>query len=255
MMNDENSVLQDLLQQIEDDYTEEQARLKSSESILTNDTDEILELGDSFDFEGFQVVRREFFAHLREPSVTFNNCKFSVNSACIAKFPNTDHVQVLVNPETKTLALRPCEEGARDSFSWCNVSKGKRKPRAITCKLFFAKIVDMMGWNPNYRYKMLGRIVHSNDDYLIAFDLSATEVYQRSVVEGQKVKNSRIPVFPAEWQDQFGLPFNEHNKSMQVNIFDGYAVYAIKENSSEHSTPFALVEPKHVSKGGASGAI
>ena len=25
--------------------------------------DEILELGDDFDFDGFQVVRREFFAH------------------------------------------------------------------------------------------------------------------------------------------------------------------------------------------------
>ena len=40
--------------------------------------DEILELGDDFDFDGFQVVRREFFAHTGEPSVTFNNCKFYV---------------------------------------------------------------------------------------------------------------------------------------------------------------------------------
>ena len=39
------------------------------------DGDEILELED-FNFDDFQVVRREFFAHLREPSVTFNECKF-----------------------------------------------------------------------------------------------------------------------------------------------------------------------------------
>ena len=44
--------------------------------------DEILELGDDFDFDGFQVVRREFFAHTTEPAVSFNNCKFYVNSAC-----------------------------------------------------------------------------------------------------------------------------------------------------------------------------
>ena len=35
---------------------------------------------------------------------------------------------------------------------------------------------------------------------------------------------SRTPVFPAEWQDQFGVPFEEHRKSLQINIFDNYAV-------------------------------
>ena len=38
----------------------------------------VLEMGDNFDLDGFQIVRKEFFAHLREPSVSFNNCKFSV---------------------------------------------------------------------------------------------------------------------------------------------------------------------------------
>ena len=75
--------------------------------VLTKD-DELLVMEDGFDFEGFQVVRREFFAHLHEPSVTFNNCKFYVNSACLSKFPKVEYVQVLVNRESKILALRPC---------------------------------------------------------------------------------------------------------------------------------------------------
>lgn len=150
----------------------------------------VLEMGDSFDLNGFQVVRKEFFAHLREPSVSFNNCKFSVNSACLAKFPRTDYVQVMINRDTKILALRPCSEGARDSFAWCNASKGKRKPRAITCKLFFAKVVDLMNWNPNYKYKLLGRLIHANGEYLIAFDLHSTEVYQRTEIEE---KSPRCP--------------------------------------------------------------
>ena len=75
---------------------------------VLNKEDEILVLDEGFDFDGFQVVRREFFAHLSEPSVTFNNCKFYVNSACLSKFPKVDFVQVLVNRESKILALRPC---------------------------------------------------------------------------------------------------------------------------------------------------
>jgi len=64
--------------------------------------DEILELED-FNFDDFQVVRREFFAHMREPSITFTDFKFQVNMACISKFPQFDFAQVLVNPRTKSL--------------------------------------------------------------------------------------------------------------------------------------------------------
>ena len=202
------------------------------ESPLLEKGDEIIDMGEDFDFEGFQVVRREFFAHLTEPAVTFNNCRFYVNSACLTKFPDTNYVQVLVNRNTKIMALRPCEENARDSFAWCNTTKGKRKPKQTTCKLFFAKIVSLMEWNPDYRYKLLGKLIHANGQYMIAFDLTATEVYQRTFSEGSKPKTSRTPVFPAGWQNQFGLPYKEHQQSMQINIFDGYAVYSIKDTST-----------------------
>ena len=198
--------------------------------------DEIVELGDDFDFDGFQVVRREFFAHTREPSASFSNCKFYVNAACLNKFPNVDYVQALVNQQTKILALRPCDENDRDAIMWCNATSGRRKVKQITCKLFFAKIFTLMEWNPDHRYKLLGKVIHANGEYLIAFDLTSTEVYQRVFKDGEKPKVSRTPVFPIGWQDQFGLPYEEHRQSMQVNIFDGYAVYAIKDNAKKNES-------------------
>ena len=86
-----------------------------------------------------------------------------------------------------------------------------------------------MGWNPNYRYKILGKLIRANGEYLFVFDLTSTEVYQRIIKEGVKPKTSRTPVFPAEWQDQFGVPYEEHKRSLQINIFDNYAVYGIKD--------------------------
>ncbi|MFA5727507.1 MAG: hypothetical protein WC886_07700, partial [Saccharofermentanaceae bacterium] len=62
---------------------------------------------DAFSYDGFQVVRGEFFAHVFEPSITFNNCKVSLNTACLNRLPNVDYVQILVNPEEKKLAVRP----------------------------------------------------------------------------------------------------------------------------------------------------
>ena len=221
---------QDILQKIIQDIEEP----VSQETSSALDSEDIIEVGNDFDFTDYQVVRREFFAHISEPSITFNSCKFSVNAACLNKFPGYAYAQVLINREKKVLVLRPCAESAKDSFMWCSVNtkvKGKRKPKPITCRLFFAKIVEMMSWNPDYRYKILGKVMHTNQEYLIVFDLTATEVYQRTIVEGQKPKTSRTPVFPAEWKNQFGLPYNEHQQSMQVNVFDGYAVYAIKGNN------------------------
>ena len=72
---------------------------------------------DAFSYDGYQVVRGEFFAHTFEPSITFNNCKVSVNSACVNKLPDVDYVQILVNPTQKKLAVRPCGEDEKDSFA------------------------------------------------------------------------------------------------------------------------------------------
>ena len=38
------------------------------------------ETEEEVDLKGFQVVRREFFAHTREPSIIFNDGKISVNT-------------------------------------------------------------------------------------------------------------------------------------------------------------------------------
>lgn len=207
----------------------------ASSTVSLNDEDLIYEAPEELNLDDFQVVRREFFAHIHEPSITFNQCKFYVNAACLSKFPNTAYVQVMINRNTKILALRPCNEFTRDSFQWCGTpgANGKRKAKQTTCRIFFAKVVTMMGWNPKYRYKMLGKLIHANGEYLLVFDLTSTEVYQRTETEGEKPKTSRTPVYPEAWKNQFGMPYSEHKQSLQVDTFEGYAVYSIKDPAAE----------------------
>ena len=228
-------VIAGMLRSLEDRHLDivPSAELEKAEPAVSpanSSSDEVLEMAGDFNYDGYQVVRREFFAHINEPSVTFNNYKFYVNTACLNRFPQVDYVQVLVNQEGRILAIRPCRAEDRDACAWCTNGSGRRKPKQITCKIFFAKVFSLMDWNLDYRYKLLGRIIHAKDEWLIAFDLTATEVYQRVQKDGQKPKSSRTPVFPEGWKTQFGLPFREHQKSMQVDIFEGYAVYGLRDN-------------------------
>ena len=194
------------------------------------------ETEEEVDLKGFQVVRREFFAHTREPSIIFNDGKISVNTACVRRLPDVEYVQILINREKQMLAIKPCGELDLFSFLWGTTKAGKRYPRAVTGKLFFMKVCDMMNWNPDYRYKILGRLCRANGENLFVFDLKSSETYERSVAdEDGKRKTSRIPVFPLQWKDQFGIPFEEQHQALQINMFDGFTLFSLKDAGKKKS--------------------
>ncbi len=210
---------------------------------------------DGFNYNGYQVVRGEFFSHLFEPSITFNNEKISVNSACISKAPDAWYVQILVNPIEKKLAIKPCPEEMKDSFCWASRQpNGKRKPKTITCRVFFAKVMDLMGWDPNFRYKILGKQVRTPTEHLFVFDLNSAETYLKKSEEGSE--NTRMPFYPKHWMNQFGTPVNEHQDSVLIEIFDDYAVFKISKdeekrgirNDSDDNTGYEKEEDKDTSE-------
>lgn len=189
----------------------------------------------TFSYDGFQVVRSEYFAHTYEPSITLNTYKLSVNRSCLNRLPNVDYVQILVNPKDKKLVIRPSNEDEKGAFRWR--IKGKLASRQVVCKVFFAMVMDLMDWNPTYRYKLLGKMVMSKSEYLYVFDLTEPEIYQRlprDPVTGKVIHTgSRQPMYPEEWKNQFGLPIDENRKSLQISIYNGYIVYGLKEDNPD----------------------
>ena len=175
--------------------------------------------------ENFQVVRGEFFSHTLEPSFTLCNCKAYVNAACLKKLPNYDYIQLLVSPEEKILAIRPCPERKKDSFRWRQGSFG-HTPKKITCPIFFAKIMTLMNWDPNLRYRFLGKFIQANDEHLFVFDLNSPEIYQPDI---------KTPLYPTDWAKQFGIPEKEHKRVMQISIFDKYAVFEPEKKGAKNA--------------------
>ncbi len=185
------------------------------------------------DLDEYEVTRPEFLAQTREPSFIFNDGKISVNTACVRRLPDVEYVQLLINRKKQKLAVRVSREEDIFSIPWAKTKNGKRFPRVITGRMFFMKVCDMMGWNPEYRYKIVGKLVKANHELLFLFDLTARQIFDRTIGEDGKRKASRKPVFPEEWKNQFGIPFSEHKKALQVSLFDGYTVFSVKDTKNE----------------------
>ena len=116
----------------------------------------------------------------------------------------------------------------KDSFRWCTGEGKKRKPKKITCRIFFAKVMSLMGWDPRYRYKILGKLIRTKEDSIFVFDLSSAEAYHNRA-KGDS-GTSKAPHYPEEWKNQFGIPATEHQDIQQISIFDDYTVFKIERS-------------------------
>lgn len=218
-----------------------------------------IELAKDFSYDGYQVVRRELFAHLREPAVVIRRDSVTFNTACISGLEDAVYIQILVNQDNKKMVVRKCEENDKDALRWCIAKPDKRKSRKMSNRIFSAMMYEMMGWDLDCRYKILGHKITYEDETIYVFDLQETEIYLD--IKGKRAKKSteslsetkhidvsddnitpstengeasaeevkrknRIPFYPKEWKDSFGLPVEEHKKALEINILDGYAEFS-----------------------------
>lgn len=194
--------------------------------------DENAARNDTASCAGYQVVRKEFLANHDDPAITFYNRKVFVNAACLKRLADVSHVQLLINPKILRLAVRPCGEDERDSFAWA--SRGvRRQPKHITCRVLFAKVFDMMNWNPAHRHKLLGKHFNRNGEHLFIFDLSAPAIYQRTAKDDGITESARDPAFRDAWCDQFGLPVEAHRQRILIHTFKEYTIFSVADEPDE----------------------
>ena len=184
---------------------------------------------DSLPIHQFQVVRGEYYSFTRKPSLTFNNTKISVNAVCLEYFPHVEHIQFIIDPVNKKLGIQPCDEYDKNALKWRNAKDGKNNPRQITAAPFNAMLMNLMAWSPDYRYKLIGQFTCCKGEYLFLFDLTAVMSYQRPPPNDENPQSARLPRFPKEWKNQFGLTVEEHGKRIQKFTFKNYVVFGAEE--------------------------
>ena len=195
------------------------------------------ELESTFSYDGYQVVRKELFAHLRDPAIVIRKDSITFNIACISGLEDVVYVHVMFNSDLKRIVVRGCDENDKDALRWCIAKPDKRKSRKMSCKPFSELVYNEMGWDSDCRYKILGYRINFEGETLYVFDLLVPEIFH----EGQKRKkgesapqseetkpvNTRKGFYPDDIAGTFGVPVEEHLKESEVKHIDGYVSMGI----------------------------
>ncbi|NLC14144.1 MAG: recombinase family protein, partial [Chloroflexi bacterium] len=167
-----------------------------------------------FDFEGYQVVRGQFLTSRHNfPTITITNEKISFNINCSRKFATVPFVQLLLHPTERKIAIRPCTESDIHSIKWRADADKPFFTKTISCQYFGHALFQIMGWNPDYLYRIQGTWTARGMDEIIVFNLpnAAPTAFMNENVEVQ-VNNhrKRVSLCPEEWNDSFGHYFYDY---------------------------------------------
>lgn len=181
-----------------------------------NDEEEIEE--QDIKLDGFQVVRKEFFAHSFDYSISIRPDNIRFSASIVKRLESAFYIQLLINPNERRMVVRTCGPDDKDAIHWAYSRKkdDKKVVRNVNCKLFCMKLYDLLKWNTNYRYKISGALVKSNNELVVVFNFNDQEAFEL----GQNNRNSTLP---EEWMNSFGLPLPDHEKNLKVSVLSGYA--------------------------------
>jgi len=204
--------------------------------------DKAIEIEKNFSYDGYQIVRREMFAHPREPAVTIRKDSITFNTACIEGLEDVVYIHVMVSRDQKRMVIKRAEENSLDSIRWCVEKPDRRRSRTIKGR-FSQAIYELMEWNNGCRYKILGHKIEFQGETLYVFELSECEIFKErpkrtkqereeraksmtpeELAEADRLerKEAMTPFSPADVENTFGLPVEAHSNTIQLQTLSDY---------------------------------
>ncbi len=208
------------------------------------------ELEKEFSYDGYQVVRKELFAHLRDPAIVIRKDSVTFNTACINGLEDVVYIHMMFNKELKRIVVEGCDENDKDALRWCVAKPDKRKSRKMMGRPFSELIYREMGWEEGCRYKILGYRIQFEGKTLYVFDLNVPEVFLEkkrkkktdddietsepvtAQVEEQPEVNIRKGYYPDDIASTFGVSVEQHREETVFHRMDGYVSVGVLTGSA-----------------------
>ena len=194
---------------------------------------------DTFSYDGYKIIRKELFAHLRDPAIVIRKDSIAFNTACINSLDGVVHIHVMFNEDLKRIVVRGCSADEKDALRWCIDKAGIRKTRRMNCKPFAEYVYEQLNWDKSCRYKILGYRIEYQGETLYVFDLTIPETFEdrkrprkkgptsgeeQNLQQGNQFEQQspRKGFYAGDVANTFSVPVSEHQEESQFRKMDGY---------------------------------
>ena len=210
----------------------------------------LTEFQNTFSYDGYKVIRKELFAHLRDPAIIIRKDSITFNTACINGLEGVVYVHVMFNEGLQRIVVRGCKQEDKDALRWCIPRGDDRKTRKMSCKPFAEYVYEQLSWDKTCRYKILGYRIEYEGEALYIFDLKIPEIFDdrkrlrrngvtlgedksQGPVEQAEQTSSRKGFYAGDIANTFSVPVEAHREETEFKQMDGYVSIGMLNGSKE----------------------
>lgn len=169
--------------------------------------------------QGFEVVRAQFFNTADRICVTLGEKSIRFSAGAVRRLTGCDYVELLVHPIHMLFAVRPSQKECRRAVRWARTQNGRTISREISGSACLPALFALLGWEAGYRFRILGICRKNQTESILIFNLRETEIFTSGI--NSENHRFKIPAYPAEWEDRFGIDALTHAQAREISAFSG----------------------------------
>ena len=185
-------------------------------TVETNDGD--------FDYSGFEIAQMDFLTTKASPTLSIEDGAMIFSIECLKKIPKSVHIQLLIHPGKKTLAVRPAPAENKHTIRWSRKSNGRIVPRPIPTTAFSDTLFSLLDWDRDHKYKLHGSHLNNGTEEALLFSTQdASILIRKERLKAElnpeedftplETSGKRVVAVPEQMARSFGKSFYEE-KSM-----------------------------------------
>lgn len=229
-----------------DDY------INASESVIEYSADAAEELKEpkpgELDLRKYEIARGQFFDMMDRISISITKEQIKFSTEAVRRF-DSQYVELLIHPSLKLLAIRPVSKDNRNAMQWSKRYQGKIIPRQLSGTAYLPSLYKICNWDPVCKYRILGLYRNQEEEAILLFNLSDTEIFipSESIPETEEDlelettgASKSVLAYPASWADNFGSNYYEHSQKEQLSAVADDQQWAVHAEGTSYATEDSL---------------
>ena len=136
--------------------------------------------------DGFQLVKGEMFRQANnryDATLTIWHDSIAFSKLSVETLNNCERILLKVNAQDKRILIVPCTAKDPDSIRWTKNIK-EPCPRKMDCRPFASKLFETWGWDKDFVFRSVGKLVTSDKKVMLLFDFNDPESWKYKKKEG-----------------------------------------------------------------------